>query len=62
MEGLQKFTYIHHVFIKPNPSYKLSTKKNAKNHQRETSFNKCATISAKKPNEGHKFQTSHKCE
>jgi hypothetical protein len=34
-------------FIKPNPSCKPSTKKNAKDHQKEASFNKCATISAK---------------
>jgi hypothetical protein len=26
-EGLQKFTYIHQAFIKPNPSCKPSTKK-----------------------------------
>jgi len=34
-EGLQKFTYIHQAFIKPNPSCKPSTKKMQKIAKKE---------------------------
>ena len=42
--------------IKPNPSCKPSTKINAKNHQKEVSFNKCATISANNPKRAENFR------